>query len=82
MVRPRITFGDGLSIGPGKADLLRAIAGRGSISGAARALGMTYKRAWFLVATLNAGFDQPSFPGRWAGGAEAAPGSRSWARRC
>ena len=73
MVRPRITFADGLSIGPGKADLLRAIAGRGSISGAARALGMTYKRAWFLVATLNAGFDQPvvsrEVGGRGGGGA-------------
>lgn len=73
MVRPRITFGDGLSVGPGKADLLRAIAQAGSIAGAARALGMTYKRAWLLVATLNAGFCQPlvsrAVGGRGGGGA-------------
>ena len=73
MVRPRITFGDGLSVGPGKADLLRAITRAGSIAGAARSLGMTYKRAWLLVATLNKGFCRPlvsrAVGGRGGGGA-------------
>lgn len=40
-------------IGPGKIGLLEAIAREGSISAAGRALGMSYKRAWDLVAALN-----------------------------
>ena len=40
-------------IGPGKIDLLEAIDREGSISAAGRALGMSYKRAWDLVDTLN-----------------------------
>jgi len=40
-------------IGPGKIALLEAIAREGSISGAGRALGMSYRRAWALVEALN-----------------------------
>ncbi len=40
-------------IGPGKADLLDAIARTGSIASASRELGMSYKKAWQLVATMN-----------------------------
>ena len=41
-------------IGPGKIALLEAIDREGSISAAGRALAMSYKRAWDLVAQLNA----------------------------
>src|SRR5690554_515132 len=40
-------------MGPGKADLLDAIDRQGSISAAARAIGMSYGRAWPLVAGVN-----------------------------
>lgn len=40
-------------MGPGKADLLEAIVACGSISAAARVLGMSYRRAWMLVDTMN-----------------------------
>jgi molybdate transport system regulatory protein len=40
-------------IGPGKVALLEAIAEQGSISAAARRLGMSYRRAWMLVESLN-----------------------------
>ena len=40
-------------IGPGKIALLEAIDREGSISAAGRALGMSYRRAWDLVDTLN-----------------------------
>ncbi len=40
-------------MGPGKADLLDAIAREGSISAAGRSLGMSYRRTWLLVDTLN-----------------------------
>ena len=46
-------------LGPGKADLLELIAETGSIAAAGRRLGMSYKRAWSLVETLNAMFRDP-----------------------
>lgn len=45
--------GDEIAMGPGKADLLDAIRVHGSISGAGRALGMSYRRAWLLVDVMN-----------------------------
>ncbi|GAB5507817.1 MAG: winged helix-turn-helix domain-containing protein [Rhizobiaceae bacterium] len=45
----RIDFDDGGRIGPGKVALLEKIAETGSISSGARAMGMSYKRAWDLV---------------------------------
>ena len=53
----QIACGDGLAMGPGKADLLEAIITEGSISGAGRALGMSYRRAWLLVDEMNRCFD-------------------------
>lgn len=44
-------------MGPGKAELLDRIAATGSIAAAAREMGMSYKRAWTLVETLNTMFD-------------------------
>lgn len=46
-------------MGPGKADLLHAIEGTGSISAAAREMGMSYRRAWLLVDTMNHCFRAP-----------------------
>ncbi|MDG2513614.1 LysR family transcriptional regulator [Sphingobium yanoikuyae] len=49
----QILCGDEIAMGPGKADLLDAIALHGSISAAGRALGMSYRRSWLLVDTMN-----------------------------
>jgi molybdate transport system regulatory protein len=46
-------------LGPGKADLLDAIRETGSITAAGRRMGMSYKRAWLLVDTMNAIFGEP-----------------------
>lgn len=54
-------------IGPGKIELLRQIRAQASISGAARAMGMSYRRAWLLVSELNRLFAQP-LVATWAGG--------------
>ena len=51
--RVRILIGSATALGPGKVDLLQAIADTGSISAAARAMGMSYRRAWLLVDTMN-----------------------------
>ncbi|MGA7802348.1 MAG: LysR family transcriptional regulator [Gammaproteobacteria bacterium] len=59
LVRPRIYIGDGIAIGPGKIDLLRAVGETRSITAAARTLGLPYKRAWLLIDSLNEGFRQP-----------------------
>ena len=58
-LRLRIVFGDKEMLGPGKADLLDAIDRRGSLAAAGRDMGMSYKRAWELVGTLNAMFRGP-----------------------
>lgn len=58
-LRLRVVFGDGAMIGPGKADLLERIRETGSIAAAGRTMGMSYKRAWMLVETLNALFREP-----------------------
>jgi molybdate transport system regulatory protein len=77
IIRPRIAFGAACSLGPGKIDLLQAVADTGSISAAARALGLSYKRAWLLIDTLNRGFGRPmverSVGGRGGGGARLTP---------
>ncbi|MBE0414426.1 LysR family transcriptional regulator, partial [Yoonia sp.] len=52
----RIIFGEREMIGPGKAELLERIDRTGSIAAAGREMGMSYKRAWELVGTLNAMF--------------------------
>ena len=49
----QLVCGDRFALGPGKADLLAAIAREGSISAAARAMGMSYRRAWLLVDEMN-----------------------------
>ena len=58
-VRVRILRGSEIAMGPGKADLLAAIASTGSISAAARTMRMSYRRAWLLVQTINACFSPP-----------------------
>lgn len=55
----RVDLVPGISLGPGKADLLQGIAETGSIAAAGRRLGMSYKRAWSLVETLNGMFQEP-----------------------
>ena len=47
------------AMGPGKAELIEHIARTGSISAAARAMGMSYRRAWQLVEALNAAYRLP-----------------------
>ncbi len=75
--RLRISHGANIAVGPGKIDLLEAIARTGSITAAARTLGMSYRRAWLLVATMNRCFKAPVVTaeagGRRGGGAQLTP---------
>ena len=54
--RLRILVGEATALGPGKATLLEAINTTGSISAAARKMGMSYRRAWNLVYSMNRDF--------------------------
>jgi molybdate transport system regulatory protein len=70
-IRLDLTSGD--RIGPGKIALLEAIQATGSISAAARKIGMSYRRAWLLVEQINDSLQEPAVTaatgGRQGGGA-------------
>jgi molybdate transport system regulatory protein len=76
-LRLRVLSAHGRAMGPGKASLLEAIQAEGSISGAARSLGMSYRRAWELVDAMNQDFKEPlvstSRGGAGRGGATVTP---------
>lgn len=70
--RWRLSRGKEIALGPGKADLLEAVARAGAISLAARELGMSYRRAWLLVETMNRCFAKPLVtPSTWRGSGSA-----------
>ena len=55
----RLDFSGTCSLGPGKIGLLEGIERTGSLSAAARAMGMSYRRAWLLLHSTNEGFSEP-----------------------
>jgi len=65
------------AMGPGKAELIERIAATGSISAAARAMGMSYRRAWQLVEALNQDYRErvvvTATGGTRGGGARVTP---------
>jgi len=79
-VRFRVDFGRDGSVGPGKIALLEHIGTGGSLSQAARELGMSYRRAWQLLESLNSCFRervvQSARGGRGGGGARLTPFGR------
>ncbi len=77
---PKVRIFFGRAIGPGKADLLEAIVNSGSISAAAREMGMSYRRAWMLVDSLNHSFGrtlvETATGGEGGGGANVTQAGR------
>jgi molybdate transport system regulatory protein len=73
IVRFRIDFDAAHSVGPGKVELLERIRDTGSLSQAGREIGMSYRRAWLLLDSLNSSFREPvvatSIGGKAGGGA-------------
>ena len=76
----RISLDPETLLGPGKAALLQAIDETGSIAAAGRRMGMSYKRAWYLIDTMNAYFREPvvvsTRGGNSRGGAQLTPTGR------
>ena len=54
----RLRLGGSARIGPGKVALLEAITSCAELSEAARVMGMSARRAWLLIDSLNQVFDQ------------------------
>ncbi len=83
--RLRILIGAAVALGPGKADLLEAVARTGSISAAARDMGMSYRRAWTLIEAMNRDFKKPLIEtaagGRGGGGAQVTDAGHEAIRR-
>ncbi|MGE0726303.1 MAG: winged helix-turn-helix domain-containing protein [Alphaproteobacteria bacterium] len=81
----RVDFGAHGALGPGKIRLLELIGEQGSISAAGRAMGMSYRRAWLLVESLNQAFRAPVVASRHGGsgggGAALTPAGRELVRR-
>lgn len=70
-LKVQLMCGDAIAMGPGKANLLEAIVAEGSISGAGRRLGMSYRRAWQLADLMNRCWAAPlveTSPGSARGG--------------
>ncbi len=72
--RLRVMCGNDIALGPGKVDLLKHIQSSGSILRAARAMNMSYMRAWKLLKTMENCFKRPlvtrSRGGRGGGNAQ------------
>jgi molybdate transport system regulatory protein len=81
----RIVLRPGAALGPGKIELLEAIAETGSIRAAGGCFKMSYRRAWELVAELNGMFAKPLVAaeagGHGGGGAALTPLGREVVRR-
>ncbi len=79
-IRFRVDFEDRCSVGVGKIELLEAIQRDGSLSAAARSIGMSYRRAWLLINSMNCEFDTPlvcaTTGGSGGGGAVLTPFGR------
>ena len=72
-------------LGPGKIELLEAVRAEGSISGAARKMGMAYRHAWELVDAMNGAFREPvvetASGGAAGGGASLTESGESLVKR-
>ncbi|PWB42072.1 MAG: LysR family transcriptional regulator [Rhodocyclales bacterium] len=75
--RLRFVLEPDIALGPGKADMLEQIRETGSISAAGRLMGMSYKRAWLMVESMNRCFRRPLVEaakgGTRGGGARLTP---------
>ena len=79
----RILLSPDTAVGLGKANLLEYVGAKesGSIAAASRQMGMSYKRAWYLIDTMNAYFREPVVTatkgGKSGGGAHLTPNGRA-----
>jgi len=80
--RLRVRLGDEIALGPGKVELLGRIQQTGSITQAARQMGMSYMRAWKLIQTMNHCFKEPVVVAVRGGQQKGGAGLTGVAPRC
>lgn len=77
VIKIRIDFEGNGRIGHGRIQLLELIGQHGSIAQAAKAMKMSYKRAWYLIDDFNSMFSDPLVErrhgGRGGGAAKLTP---------
>lgn len=80
-IKAQLMRGEDIALGPGKAELLQWIDRAGSISAAARGMGLSYRRAWLMIDTMNRCFREPlvstSQGGARGGGAALTPAGQA-----
>jgi molybdate transport system regulatory protein len=80
-VKAQVMAGAVIAIGPGKADLLDAVARTGSIAAAGRTLGISYRRTRDMIDILNACWGEPVVEtakgGSSGGGSHLTPRGRA-----
>mgnify|MGYP001203866307 CR=1 FL=1 len=80
-VRLRVYVDGTLIVGPGRIELLERIERTGSLASAAREMGMSYRRAWLLMHSLNDALRDPALisvkGGRKGGGASVTHAGKS-----
>jgi molybdate transport system regulatory protein len=80
-----IDEGQDMFLGNGRVRLLRAIAEHGSISAAAKSMGMSYKKAWDQVDAMNKQAEEPlvqtSTGGKKGGGTHLTSKGQDWVER-
>ena len=71
-------------LGEGRVSLLKAIESQGSLTAAAKSLGMSYKKAWSLIDAVNSRAEKPvttsSIGGKGGGGAQLTAYGKSLVR--
>jgi molybdate transport system regulatory protein len=77
----QLTGRSGPAIGPGKALVMEAIAQEGSISAAGRSLGMSYRRIWLLVESLNNDWAERVVETRVGGGRDSGASLTAFGQR-
>jgi molybdate transport system regulatory protein len=70
-VSVRLRFAEHARLGPGKMALLQAVRQTGSIAAAGRTMNMSFRRAWLLIDSVNAMFDEPAVRTTGTGEADA-----------
>ena len=63
----RLDFDENRQLGPGKVRILESVDSAGSITAAAKAMDMSYRRAWLLIDELNHMFEGPLVETRLGG---------------
>lgn len=73
LVKVQLDLPSGGRIGPGKIRLLELIEAEGSLSRAAEAMNVSYRRAWLFIQHINGSFAEPAVatPEHGQGGAAA-----------